>query len=342
MIGNVKKENAVRRAISVVLLIVLVLFIGSQFNCSKNNSISEKPTKVVISQAFQHLLYIGLYVANDKGFFKEQGLDVTINTAGGDAQAFSALTSGKADFAQGDPAFVAIAYEKGWEGRVVAMAVNRVAIWGVTFDKNIEPFTDPIGFKGKTVATYPEPNTSYVVQKQLIQKAGLKLGVDTKILQVPFGTELSTLKNKQADIAQTVEPNVSMVEEEGGRVVFSYPKAWGPLAFTGLMTSKKLIDENPQLVRKVVTAYEKALQYVQHNFEGTVEVAKQELPDLDEKIIRKALRRLIDSGSIPPHTTVTEESWRKLLQIRIDVGDLKKMPDKILYDNSFRPKQILN
>ncbi len=205
-------------------------------------------TSITVNQAFEHLLYIGLYVAKDAGFFDQQGLDVKIDTGGGDAQAFSALTSGSAQFAQGDPAFVAIANEKGWEGRVVVMAVDRVAIWGVTFDKSIQPFSDPAGFNGKKVATYPEPNTSYVVQKQLAIKAGLQLDKDVHIIQVPFGTELATLKNKQADIAQTIEPNVSQVELQGGVVAFSYPEAWGPLAFTGLMTSKKLIDEDLALI----------------------------------------------------------------------------------------------
>ena len=68
-----------------------------------------KLTPVVVNEAFEHLLYIGLYVAKDKGFFEQQGLDVRIDTGGGDAQAFAALTSGSAQFAQGDPAFVAIA-----------------------------------------------------------------------------------------------------------------------------------------------------------------------------------------------------------------------------------------
>ena len=317
----------------VFVIIVLVVFYFLFFNKSV-----EKPkelTKVTISQAFQHLLYIGLYVAKDAGFFKEQGLDPKIETAGGDAQTFAALTSGSAQFCQGDPAFVAIGYEKGWEGRVVVMAVDRVAIWGVTFDQNIQPFTDPIGFKNKTVATYPNPNTSYVVQKQLIQKAGLTLDENSKILQVPFGTELATLKNNQADIAQTIEPNVSQVEMQGGKVVFSYPEAWGPLAFTGLMTSKKLIDENPELVQKVVKAYEKAFQFIQNDFNGTVKIAKKQLPDLDEQIIIKALHRLIDSGCIPKHSQVNKESWKKLLQIRIDVGDLKSFPSIDLVDNSF-------
>jgi NitT/TauT family transport system substrate-binding protein len=294
-----------------------------------------KLTPVVVNQAFEHLLYIGLYVAKDKGFFEQQGLDVSIQTGGGDAQAFSALTGGSAQFAQGDPAFVAIANEKGWEGRVVAMAVDRAAIWGVTFDKSIKPFADPLGFKGKTVATYPDPNTAYVIQQQLDEKAGLVVGRDTKILQVPFGTELSTLQNNQANIAQTIEPNVSQVEQQRGVVAFSYPDAYGPLAFTGVMTSKKLIDNNPQLVQKFVNAYEQSLQFIQNDFDGTLRVAENRLPTLPPAVVRAALKRLIDSGCLPKHAAVNPESWRKLLQIRVDVHDLKEMPIQQLYDNKF-------
>jgi len=300
----------------------------------------QKLIPVTVNQAFEHLLYIGLYVAKDASFFEKQGLDVQIETAGGDAQAFAALTSGSAQFAQGDPAFVAIANEKGWDGRVIVMAVDRVAIWGVTFDTSITPFTDPKGFKGKTVATYPNPNTSYVVQKQLALKAGLKLGKDVKILEVPFGTELATLKNRQANIAQTIEPNVSQVELQGGSVIFSYPDAWGPLAFTGIMTSQELIESNPELVQKFVTAYEQAFQFMQKDFDGTVAIARRRLATLDEQIIRTALRRLIDSGCIPSHAKVDPESWRKLLEIRVDVGDLKQIPEKDLIDNRFAEKAV--
>lgn len=296
---------------------------------------SDQMQVVTINQAFEHLLYIGLYVAKDAGLFREQGLDVRISTGGGDAQAFSALTSGQAQFAQGDPAFVAIASEKGWDGRVIAMAVNRVAIWGVTFDPSIEPFDDPARFEGRTVATYPEPNTAYVVQRQLVTNAGLTLGQDTKILQVPFGTEIATLRNRQADIAQTIEPNVSQVELQGGHVVFSYPEAWGPLAFTGLMTSQDLIDKDRELVGKVVAAYEKALQIIRDDFPRALEIAKQRFPNTDPRIIEMALRRLIASDAIPEHAAVEEDAWKKLLQVRIDVGDLSKMPKEQLIDNSF-------
>lgn len=317
---------------SVICLIATVAVISIVRRSSHPASPTAK--KVIVNQAFEHLLYIGLYVAKDKGYFEREGLDVSIHTGGGDDKAFAALTSGAAQFAQGDPAFVAIAAEKGWQGRVIAMAVDRVAIWGVTFDKSIEPFTDPKGFAGKTVTTYPEPNTSYVVQKDLAQRAGLTLGKDVNIIQVPFGTELATLKNGRANIAQTIEPNVSQVELEGGHVVFSYPQAWGPLAFTGVMVSKELIDSDPGTVQAFTNAYESALQYISNDLDGAVEVGSKRLPNLDPKIIRIALKRLVDSKCIPQHAAVDEESWRKLLEIRIQVGDLKSLPNGLI-DNSF-------
>lgn len=329
------------RGLVIVAIIFVVAIAGWFIYKTQSKPDKAETKKVIISQAFQHLLYIGLYVAKEKGFFQEQGLDMAIETAGGDAQAFAALTSGKADFAQGDPAFVAIAGENGWEGKVIVMAVDRVAIWGVTFDTAIQAFSDPSGFRNKTIATYPEPNTSYVVQKQLAQKAGLKLNEDVRILQVPFGSELATLKNKQADIAQTIEPNVTQVELQGGRIVFSYPDAWGPLAFTGVMVSQKMIDEDPETIQAFVYAYEKALHYIQNDFNGTIQVARKYLPDLPEKVIHAALKRLVSSGCIPAHTKINPASWEKLLQIRVEVGDLKTMPSKIYIDNSFSEKLSL-
>jgi len=52
------------------------------------------------------------------------------------------------------------------------------------------------------------------------------------------------------------------------------------------------------------------------------------------------LRRLVDSRSIPEHAIVNPDSWRKLLEIRVDVGDLKTMPSKELFDNSFAGKAM--
>ena len=58
--------------------------------------------KVTISQAFQSMLYLPLYVAIDGGFFTKEGLDVTKQTAGSPSAALSAVLSGSADFSSRD------------------------------------------------------------------------------------------------------------------------------------------------------------------------------------------------------------------------------------------------
>lgn len=309
------------------LLIVLLALCS----CSKRND-------VVITQAFDNLLYLGLYVADEGGFFAKEGLSVRIETAGGDSQAFAALTSGKCDFAQGDPSFVAIAAEKGWDGRVIASVVNRAAIWGVTFNESMARIDSIQQLKGKTVAVFPNPNTSYVIQKQLTESAGMTFGEDIRIIQVPFGTELATLKNSQADVAQTLEPIVSEVELQGGKVVISYPDFYGPIAFSGLMVSQKTISKNPEMVRKMIRAYNHALSYIHEDVESAIEIAVKHFSDMDREVIASAVRRLVESGSIPSSTEVTKDAWEKLLKIRLEVGDIHRMPERKLYDNSFIAK----
>lgn len=69
--------------------------------------------KVTISQAFQSMLYLPLYVGIDNGLFQKQGLDVTKETAGAPSAALAAVISGSAQFSLHGPEWPAIAASKG-------------------------------------------------------------------------------------------------------------------------------------------------------------------------------------------------------------------------------------
>lgn len=305
---------------------------------SSNCIVAGEPKSVTVNQAFEHLLYLGLYVAQDSCLFAQEGLEVAIETGGGDYQAFSALASRSAQFAQGDPAFVAIAALQGFEARVVGMAVDRVAIWGVAKEGEVGPFVDPEGFRGRRVSTFPKPNTSYVVQEELAQRAGLVVGQDVAIVEVQFGSEIAALERGEVDIAQTIEPNASTYESQGGEVVFSYPEAWGPLAFTGIMTTQEMIGEDPETVQKFLNAYEKAMRIIQNDPATALKIAANRFPEIDEAILGKALGRLSGSGAFPSTTVVDPASWQSLLEVRVRVGDLPAIPERSLVDNEFALK----
>ena len=189
--------------------------------------------------------------------------------------------------------------------------------------------------KGKTIAVFPNPNTAYVIQKQLSESAGLVIGKDIKLIELPFGTELASLRNGMANVAQTLEPVVSIVEAQGGTTVISYPDFYGPISFSGLMVSQRTIDKKPLMVKKVIRAYNRALAFIHDDIDGAAKIAIKCFPDVEPDIVISAVRRLVESDSIPASTEVTEEAWMKLLQIRLEVGDLKSLPQIQLYDNQF-------
>ena len=88
--------------------------------------------KVMLSQAFQSMLYLPLYVAIDEGFFTQQGLDLTKETAGAPSVALSAVISGSAQFSIHGPEWTAIAASKGAPVDIIANVVNGAAVWIAT------------------------------------------------------------------------------------------------------------------------------------------------------------------------------------------------------------------
>src|SRR5260370_39337260 len=85
--------------------------------------------KVTISQAFQSMLYLPLYVAIDGGFFTKEGLDVTKQTAGSPNAALSPVLSGSAEFSLHGPEWTAGAAGKGADVDVIANVGNGAAVW---------------------------------------------------------------------------------------------------------------------------------------------------------------------------------------------------------------------
>jgi len=319
-----------------VPIMIVIIGIGTYLALHRSGKDREAAQhRVIIAQAAKTLLYLPLYIAQDEGYFHDEGIDVSIVTSGGDSQAFAALASAQAQFAQGDPTFVAISHERGGPGIVIASVLDRVAFWGVTFDQKLAPFSDSKGFRGLTVVTYPEPNTAYVVQKNLVKKAGLNLGKDTYIAQATFGAELGPIQVGKAQIAVSIEPTVSQAIAQNGHIVFSYANAWGPFLLTGLMSTEEFESKNPKLIQGMVNAYERALRLLHDKPEVAAAIGKKNFPEVDTSVIESAVKRLISENVFPEHAQVNLGSWRSALQLRAQVGDLQNTSHDDLVHNAY-------
>lgn len=331
-----------------IVRLVLVLLIATAFGCQgpnqeqKTKTTESAKTKITICQWGQALIYLPLYIAMQKGYFADEGLDVTVTNGGGDDLSWAAVTSGNAQFGIADPTMVAIQAEQGGvPGKVVGNIVGRVAFWAVTLDPNVLAITKPEDFKGTTIACFKYPNTANALALKTIEKAGLKKGIDVKLVEVNYEAVLAQLQNKEANIAMVLEPAASLAVSQGARIIYSYPKDWGNFAFTGLTTTDKYIKEHPEVVQKVVNALEKAMRFAYTNHSGTVEVGLKAFPDLPKNVIESAVQRMIDDKTIPEHIAVDDDGWQKALGLCVDVAKLKQTyPTEQFVDNSFAKKAM--
>ena len=303
---------------------------------------SNKPlSDITICQWGQTLIYLPLYIAQEEGYFKEEGLNVKVTNGGGDDLTWAAVTSGNAQFGIADPTMIAVQKEAGGEeGRIIGDIVQKVAFWAVTLDKNMPVITKPEGFKGQTIACFKFPNTANALALRTLQKGNLKLGTDAKIIGVNYEAVLAQLQNKEATISMVLEPAASQAELEGNaKVVYSYPEDWGVFAFTGLTTTKKFIDQHPETVQKVVRALDRAMKLAHSDLNKTVADAMKAFPDLKKEVVESAVKRMLQSGTLPKSITPNTEGWNKAIDVCKEVGKLKNAPDAAtMIDASFAQK----
>lgn len=331
-----------KRFFSFIVVLVFLFQLFGLAACTRDEKKKEAAgqhkelEKITIAQFGHVFVYLPIYIAKEKGFFKDQGLEVTYVSTGGDEKTFAAVISGSAQFGVADPTFIAIARERGnKQGQIIANIIDGVPFWGVSkSDRKISKIED---FANMRVATYPSPSTNFALMEKMVKGHNL----NTRIVQGAFGTLLSILQNNGADMAMVLEPTTSLAEKQGYNVVFSYKKFYPDFAFTGLSTTTDYIKNHPEVCQKIVDALQKAYKYAYENFEGTVSVAKEEFPDFDDSVLRQGVRRMLDDKIIPKSAVLKEKSWQTAIDTRIYIGDLQNnAPFRENVNNEFAEKAV--
>ena len=318
-----KKYKYIGVGIIVIAFVFIGIFQGGLFHLTGSK-------KVTIAQAGDFFLYAPLYIAIDNNFFKEEGLDVTITTTGGDEKTWAAVISKSADFGISDPTFVAIADSRGASGQVVGCIVNGVPFWGITFNDSINFIKEGKALAGYTVATFPSPSTAYTLQRKMFVDAGLQ----PKIREGAFGTLASMLRAGQADIALELEPNVSQLSSEGGKVLYSLGGMYGDFAITGIMTTKTYLVENEDTTQKVLNALQKSLCFINAEPEKTIQILQKRFPEVKPEVARAALGRVLKDNILPKSLVMKKDAWDKAIQLRIDAGDITEMKNAEYFINN--------
>ena len=270
------------------------------------------------------LLYLPFYVAMEEGYFAAQGIDVKLRFSGNDDQVFASVMSGDAQFGIGDPAFAAIARERGFPGKVIALLVKRIGLSGYTRKNDVPVIEREDQLGGLRIGSFPAPSTTYTLLKEIVDRAPTSLPPPV-IVQLGIGAQAAALAGNSVDIASDLEPAVSVAETNGYRVVFSLDRFTKELAITGLSTTESVIRERPLATQGMVKGINRALHVLQSDPEIGVRVAMKCFPKLPENVVRRAVQRMTELQVYPENAKIPADLWDRTLEMRRASRELKNV-----------------
>lgn len=238
--------------------------------------------------------HIGVYVAKNKGYFKEAGLDVDI-VAVAQAGAEQAVNNGVADFALSNLTNVSTYAVKGATIKQVLQVQQKPsAIW-CSLASNTE-IKSPKDFDGKTFATFGSNESDAVIRRMIQSDGGKgefdKVTVGTSTFQTlssnkaDFGGFYATWEGVQADM---YGPKLNCFTEPD----YGVP---GNADTIGVITSDKTISNNPELVKKFVQATKKGYEYAYSNPDDAAKILVKEAPDANLRLdfVKKSMKTIMD------------------------------------------------
>ena len=216
--------------------------------------------------------YLPLSVAEQKGFFKDEGLEVEIPDFPGGAKALQALVGGSADLVSGAYEHTINMAAKHQPIKAVVLQQKYSAIVLVMPKDKAQSYNGGKGLKGlKVGVTAPGSSTNMFVSNLLV-KAGLK-PTDVSIIGVGAGAgAVAAMEKGEIDALANLDPVVTQLEATGKFVaVVDTRTAQGMKEVYGgdymasvIYTTDSYIKENPNTVQAVVNAMVRADKWLAH------------------------------------------------------------------------------
>ncbi len=229
-------------------------------------------TKVILGVGGKPLLYyLPLTVAERRGFFKEQGLDVEINDFGGGAKSLQALIGGSVDVVTGAYEHTIRMQAKGQDIVAICELGRFPGIVIAVRKEKADQIRSAADFKGlKIGVTAPGSSTALTAQYAMV-KAGLKPS-DAALIGIGGGAgAVAAMKKGEIDVISHLDPVIAKLEadgdirplvdtrtEAGTRVLFG---GSNPAAVVYVKTD--FAKANPNTSQRLVNAFVKSLKWLQ-------------------------------------------------------------------------------
>ncbi len=308
----------------------------------------EKP-KVTIAVGGKNLFYyLPLTIAEQLGYFKDEGLEVTIVDFAGGSRALAAVVGGSADVVSGAFEHTVNMQFKGQPMRAfVLQGAAPQIVLGVN-PKTMPNFKSVADLKGKKIGITAPGSSTNIMANFVLAKAGLKPS-DVSFIGVGASSgAVAAMRSGQIDAISNLDPVITLLQRSGDlkivtdtRIVAEAEKVFGgPMPAGCLYAPQPFIDKNPNTVQALTNAIVRANKWIQKAGPGDIIKVVPESYLLGDRAIyidgfRAAQKALSPDGMFPakgPETAfrALASADPKLAEAKLDLA--------AVYTNDFAKK----
>lgn len=241
----------------------------------------------------------GLWVAQEEGIFKKNGLDVELLHVPSSSRAIQAMLAGEIAFSTADVLNTLEANLKGGDVVIVAGVTNRL-IFSLMARPDIKKVSD---LKGKRIGITRIGSSTHTASLYTLNQAGLKPG-DYQILplmEVP--NILTALMAGQIDAGIVSPPTNSRARKAGFTELVNLPREGPEYASVAITTTRSYIKANEEVARRVVRSYAEAIHLFKTNKATAVKVLQTYTKVTDAEILEDTYHQFRDYLESIPHVS---------------------------------------
>ena len=309
------KKNAGRRLAGLSLTAVLLL---SSFTACQPKTAGAGLTKVTLNEVARSIFYAPQYAAIELGYFKDEGIDLTLVNGAGADKVMTALVSGDADIGfMGSEASI-YTYAGGSEDYAVnfAQLTQRAGNFLVARQPDDHFTWDKL--KGTKVLGGRAGGMPQMVFEYILKKNGIDPKLDLTIDQsINFGLTAAAFTSSDSDGTDS-----------------------GYVPYTAYSARQSYLKAHPEVIQKFTNAIQKGLEYVNsHSAEEIAKVIQPQFKETPLENITAIVERYKSQDTWKEDTIFESESFELLQNILEEAGELpKRVPYEDLVTTEFSKK----